>query len=164
MAKTLLEFAAECASFGPRYKAEQKVTLLAAAQVTKDSIFDAARYRRWPIGKSGMGPVEVRSHVTGDSVEIRGRGGAIYAFEFGAAKHLILPREMTAGRRARRNSAAKGEKLSRVLKTPYGPRAFVEHPGFKGRPFWDRGIVIAGPKVVRVIEAGVVNTMRKVLT
>lgn len=146
MAKTLLEFAAECASFSPVYKATQVVALKAAAEVTQESILDSAARQRWPRKSHGMGPLGVTTRILGDAAEVRGRGGATYAFEYGAKPHVILPRK------------------KKMLRTPYGPRAFVQSPGFKGRHFWSTGVLTAEPKVVKVIEAGVVNAMRRTFT
>ena len=157
----LLEFADQCGRFGATQKATQVVALKAAAEATKAGITTSAMARGWPTRKSGMGPIGFTSRSLGGAVEVRARGGAAYAFEYGAKRHVIVPRGSSAGPRARRNAAGRGERLSKVLKTPYGPRAYVEHPGFRGRPYWEPGLRLAEPEVVRAMEAGVVGALRR---
>jgi hypothetical protein len=160
MPKTLLDFANECGRYGANHALAQRIALKLAAQATEVGIERSAQSRGWPTKGSGMGPFGFTSRFLGaDVAEVKVRGGAAYAFEFGAGRHLIFPSKTRLRRGTRRR-----EPLSygaRALATPYGPKAYVEHPGFRGRPYFTTGLRLAEPAVIKAMEGAVVNAMRR---
>jgi hypothetical protein len=149
---TPAQFLGQVGRFGPTLEANIRLALGAAAKVTQESVLDAARREGWPISGSGLGPIKVKATPpTHREVMVYGASSAAYAFEQGADPHPIAPRGATAGARARRNAARRGDRLAQVLgnrESAFGPVAYVaRHPGFKGRPYWDKGVTSANPRV-----------------
>lgn len=51
----------------------------------------------------------------------------------------------------------------RALRTPYGPRYSVEHPGTKGKDTWHKGVDKARPLVSEAADAAVARAIGKAL-
>lgn len=111
-----------------------------SAKLTGEAILKSAEAAGWKLKSHGMGPVAVKTGRLGKTeAYVQASGGAAYAFQFGAKAHVITPRRAKAlGRR--------GE---------FGPVFYAAHPGFRGRPYWDRGVNVAERLVPPTLNKGV---------
>jgi hypothetical protein len=163
------EFLGQVSRFGPNLELDLVLALGAAAKITTSSMLSAATAAGWPLTGSGLGPIKVKANKPGrEGVLVYAASSAAYAFEGGAGPHPIAPRGTTAGARARRNAARRGDRLAQVLgnkEAGFGPVAYVvRHPGFTGRPYWDTGVKNAEPAVAAAmglaLEKALIRTFR----
>jgi hypothetical protein len=154
---TLAQFAIKCRRFPSDLQAANVVALRVAAKTVDTSVLAAAEGQRWP-AKPNWVKDRVLSTATA-IVELR--GGFPYMFEGGAVAHTIVPKRL--GKRAIANRAKKGIVVANkaALSTPYGPRAMVRSPGFKGREFWFAGIEASRPLVAREYQKALQAGMLK---
>ena len=107
-------------------------------------------------GDSRMSGVGKRGRKVGARYRVRGGSepsalitaeGPVHLLERDTKAHTI-PRERRRGRR-------------RIVVTPQGPRARVNHPGTQGRQPFAKGVNAAAPKVPRVIQQEVSTALRR---
>jgi hypothetical protein len=126
-----------------------RAALKVSNEAVKVAEVKSAEARRWkPTKATGLGKVGFTSRTLGtEAGEVKARGGAAYAYEYGAKRHVIVPTRKSG------NKALK-----------FGPKQFATyapHPGFRGRPFWEGGMRLAEPAVIKAMEGAVVNAMRR---
>lgn len=133
---------------------------------TGDRGTDAVSRRRYGVRyKTEQGPMP--------SVKVYAYGPPAYITHYGARPHFIFSRQnkvrvkrklgqtRTGALTAR---AASDRALVGVVRTPFGPRASVRHPGVKARPFWPQVEAIVyreAPRIMRrEMAAGMVRHFR----
>lgn len=153
--RSLAQFNKQCIGYTNTFRRSMAAGTVAAANVTKKSVIEAAQRRGWPTtrGKRSRPVVSVGYRLAvqheNPTALVQLRNGFLY--ERGSYKHPegwdIQPKRVSA-RRAR-NAAARGQTLSQrsAVMTPYGVFARVHHPAVRGRPFWHAGIEAARPPV-----------------
>lgn len=133
------EYARKLRKAADAVKTQNSRAIAARAQVTKLHIVEAAVART-----RQARPGWVKYNIDGDVATLRLRTGMGYLTELGSHNHpggwAEVPRQSTA--RRRRNAAKKGVTLAvhPALATPYGPKASVQHPALRARPFWEKGL------------------------
>jgi len=111
--------------------------------------------------------------ASGASILLRYVGPVHWAF-MGTKPHIIMPRGAARGR-ARRRRAFQGAAFLRalgqdpgqvgtggVLRTPYGPRPYVNHPGTKGRNTWPATkarLLVGAPRMWRQAQVGAITNL-----
>lgn len=126
----------------------------------------AASGRRYHIrGRTGGSvPLEASANVREFSTT---NGGAVFRgkvtgipegfwaiVEYGSGPHIITSRKGRPNRNRLLRAFAEGESFGRLkpVRTPYGPRQFVHHPGHRsfGKP-WASAMKAGGPRVAEII-------------
>ena len=107
---------------------------------------------------SGVGKSGARIGVRDDG--IKGTVNPSAVVRMTGPAHLIenptKPHTITTKKsRNRRGGKAK------ALKTPFGPRASVNHPGTKGKKPWQKGIAVAKPMLGKVFQDEVGKSLRR---
>lgn len=71
----------------------------------------------------------------------------------------IIERDTKPHRVPRERKSKRGKK--RLVLTPWGPRAFINHPGTKGKHPFEKAVAEKAPKVPKVFQEKVAGAMRK---
>lgn len=157
---TVTQFVAKTAAVPAVFDRNTKKAVGEAAYVTKLAIVAAARGRGWPV-KPWMVHYRLADTPAGPVARLKGRGGKIYMFEYGAKSHEIggaFGKGTTKYGRRRKSRAS--PVLAGGLDHPVvGP---IDHPGFQGRPFWDQGVRAAQPAVGKILQAATKVSMAEV--
>lgn len=171
------EFARSAATFGPRYEQNQTKAVSQAALFTKTQIVAAASAARWP-ARPGWVKYDLGIRDGGPAAILTLRGRRAWLFELGANPHAIGVRN-SRGQKAQRAIArrallkqgrtaeAAAIRSKQVLANRakgFGPVVGpVQHPGFRGRPYFLAGARTAAPGVHRILGGSFTDTVKEVL-
>jgi hypothetical protein len=154
--KSFGDFAVDALSMATSLpKAMTAATAKAALEVTTDARTAIRAESGGDMVLSGMGAkVGARYEILkgGDHpAAIIRATGPMQIIESDTKPHVIK----AGGRKSRRR------KGSKVLSTPYGPRASVHHPGTKGKHTWSKAIDHAVKDVPKVYQDALAKALRK---
>jgi hypothetical protein len=123
-----------------------------------------APHRRVAGGSVGVRQTTIRSGKN-PAILMRARG-ALHLLANPTGQHLILPKGSGSAktRRARlaNYSGAIGPGVH-PLRTPYGPKYKVNHPGTRGKDTWRKGVDEARPLIATGMQTAVEGEIRRVL-
>lgn len=174
--KSFADFAIDCAGFSAALPESMGKATADAALMVTSSARDAIRAATGGDSRlSGMGNARVGARFTmrDKTTALVSATGPMQIIESDTKAHVILPKGIgsgfgrsKAGRRAAKQSlydALFGGTYSGVkpLRTPWGPRYRVSHPGTKGKHTWANAIDAAAPRVPLVYEAALQKHMRR---
>jgi hypothetical protein len=122
-----------------------------------------APHRKVAGGSVGVRQTTIRSGKN-PAILMRARG-ALHLLANPTQRHLIVPRTSKSGktRRARlaNYSGSVGSGVH-ALRTPYGPKYKVNHPGTRGKNTWRKGVDDARPLVGAGVQTAVASEIRRV--
>jgi hypothetical protein len=176
--KSLGEFAVDAYNMSAQLPAAMAgATAKAAAEVTNSARDEIRKDSGGDMVLSGMGAkVGARYDIKGgdNPTALIRATGPLHILESDTSQHIILPggvgRAQGRSRVARR--AAKQDLYNALfggsvgsgatpLRTPYGPRYRVNHPGTTGKKTWSRAIERAIPKVPKTYQDALNQHLRK---
>lgn len=152
------QFAKKAAGFGPALEANTTKAVNGAALATKLSVLAAARSRGWNL-KPWMIHYKMLRVDGGPAALLKARGGKPFMFEKGAKGHEIGSGVSKVNRRTGRRYQTRSKRILAGPNLAHPVAGPVQHPGFAGRPFWDRGVQSARPAVEQIMAVAVKGTL-----
>jgi hypothetical protein len=162
----LSKLAAQTERLADGMKALPYRVVKATADVVEASIERAighdAPHRR--VAGGGVG-VTQRTLSRGEDARIMVKAqGALNLLANPTGPHLILPKTSRSGKTRRSRLANYTGSVGagvHAMRTPYGPRYAVHHPGTPGKDTWRRGVDDARPLVAKTMATSVETAVRE---
>ena len=164
MSRTVAEMVNKLTSTGRTITSTTQPALRAMAGKAEASVLAEARKIVPDLNLSGVGTkgakIGVRTRVGATHAEVKATGPWQF-IEFRTKAHVITSKRFTGPRRGRGERVAAGQRTLRAgfrglgvsgaaIRTPYGPRTYVKHPGTKGQLPFKHGVDRALPQLPKI--------------
>lgn len=172
--------AGRVAKIGFEVQKANKTSVTRAAFVAKDMIQHeikrvAPSGRLRNVGSSPGAKIGVRYDVKGtkNPTALVRAIGPLHLLENPISPHVIIPKKVGRGAKGRGSRRENKQALydalfggtyagQKPMRTPYGPRFRVEHPGVQNQPRpWAKGVQRARPMVKREVDRTYVNAFKR---
>jgi hypothetical protein len=166
MSRTVAEMVNKLRSTGSTITSSQTLALRAMSEQAKRAIEMDARRVASDMNLSGVGtkgaPLRIRVTIGNSKAQIKA-AGPWQLIEFPTKAHVIASKRYTGRRRGRGERVAAGQRRLRLeyrglgqagaaIRTPFGPRAYVRHPGTRGQNVWSGAVTRVLPQLPRTAQ------------